>query len=257
MYRFIRNSLVLFVIILFFSLTNLTVWLFVRDAVRQRRVAQRTTRFWIRVTLKMLHISFTVVNPENLNADRNYFIIANHISYIDVLILYALRASTFVTTVEVKGGGIDGFLSKVGGALFIERRSVRHLRGELAKVTAVLRDGFDVTIFPEGTTTDGRSPLKPFKTAFFAAAAEAPVPILPLCIRYETINGRPAQESDLLESIAYYGDITFMAHARKFLTLKSITAVVTILPPVEAAATHRDELGVILRERIQSARKSI
>ncbi|HOW51140.1 MAG TPA: lysophospholipid acyltransferase family protein [bacterium] len=253
-YRILRNSLVLFVIILFFSLSNLALWAVTRDPVIQRRRIQRSTRFWIRVTLKMLSISFTVVNPENLRADRNYFIIANHISYVDVLILYALRPLTGITTVEVEGGGLDGFLAKMGGSLFIERRSVKHLRGELAKVTAILRAGFDVLIFPEGTTTDGRSALKPFKTAFFAAAAEAPVPLLPIAIRYETINGRPAREGTLLESVAYYGDITFMAHARKFLALKSITAAVTILPPVEATATHRDELGVMLRERIQAER---
>ncbi len=257
MYRVLRNSVVLFVIILFFSFCNLTLWAVMRDPVHQQRRIQRSTRFWIRVSLKMLNISFAVVNPENLRADRNYFIIANHTSYADVLILYALRPLTGITTVEVEGGGLDGFLAKMGGSLFIERRSVKHLRGELAKVTAILRAGFDVLIFPEGTTTDGRGPLKPFKTAFFAAAAEAPVPILPIAIRYETVNGHPAQEGALLDSIAYYGDISFMAHARKFLALKGITATVTMLPPVDATVTHRDELGATLRERILAARESI
>ena len=80
------------------------------------------------------------------------------------------------------------------------------------------------------------------------------MPILPIAIRYETVNGRPTQEGTLLESVAYFGDISFMAHARKFLALKGITATVTILPPVEATAHHRDELGIILRERIQGER---
>ena len=225
-------------IILFFSLCNLALWAVTRDPVRQRRRIQRSTRFWIRTTLKALGISYTLAGAEHLRADRNYFIIANHVSYADVLILYALRPLTGITTVEVEGGGLDGFLATVGGALFIERRSIKHLRGELAKVTAILRAGFDVLIFPEGTTTDGKSPLKPFKTAFFAAAAEAPVPLLPIAIRYETVNGRPAQEGTLLESVAYFGDITFMAHAKKFLALTGITAAVTVLPPVEATAHH-------------------
>ncbi len=254
MLRILRNSIILFFIILFFSLCNLALWAVTRDPVRQRRAVQRSTRFWIRATLRGLNISFSVSGAEHLRGDRNYFLIANHISYADVLILYALRPLTGITTVEVEGGGLDGFLAKMGGSLFIERRSVKHLRGELAKVTAILRAGFDVLIFPEGTTTDGRSPMKPFKTAFFAAAAEAPAPLLPIAIRYETVNGRPAREGDLLESVAYYGDISFMAHAKKFLALKSITAAVTILPPVEATAHHRDELGATLRERIQAER---
>ena len=254
MYRILRNGFALLAIILFFSLSNLTLWAVTRDPVRQRRRIQRSTQFWIRTTLKALNISFSVSGADNLRTDRNYFIIANHISYADVLILYALRPLTGITTVEVEGGGLDGFLAKMGGSFFIERRSVKHLRGELTKVTDILRAGFDVLIFPEGTTTDGRSALKPFKTAFFAAAAEAPVPILPIAIRYETVNGRPAQEGTLLESVAYFGDITFMAHAKKFLALTGITAAVTILPPVEATAHHRDELGVLLRERIQAAR---
>lgn len=254
MLRLLRNSIILFFIILFFSLSNLALWAVTRDPVRQRRAIQRSTRFWIRATLKMLNISFSVSGAKHLRGDRNYLLIANHISYADVLILYALRPLTGMTSVEVEGGGIDGFLAKVGGSLFIERRSVKHLRRELAKVTAILRAGFDVLIFPEGTTGDGRGPLKPFKTAFFAAAAEAPAPLLPIAIRYETINGRPAQEGDLLDSVAYYGDIAFLPHIRKFLALNGITAAVTILPPVEATATHRDELGVLLRERIQGER---
>lgn len=252
--RIVRNSFLLFFIILSFSLCDLALWAVTRDPIRRRRRIQRSTRFWIRVTLRALRISCTVSGAENLRADRNYFIIANHISYVDVLLLYALRPLTGITSVEVEGGGIDGFLAKMGGALFIERRSVKHLRGELAKVTAILRAGFDVLIFPEGTTTDGRGAMKPFKTAFFAAAADAGVPILPTAIRYETVNGRPTREDDLLDSVAYYGNISFMAHARKFLALKSIHAVVMILPPVDATVTHRDELGTILRERIRIER---
>ena len=254
MFRVVRNSLSLFFIILLFSLCNLALWAVTRDPFIQRRRIQRSTRFWIRTTLKALNLSFSVRGAEHLRGDRNYLLIANHISYADVLLLYALRPLTGVTTVEVEGGGLDGFLATVGGALFIERRSVKHLRGELVKVTDILRAGFDVLIFPEGTTTDGRGPLRPFKTAFFAAAAEAPAPLLPIVIRYETINDRPAREGDLLDSVAYYGDISFMAHAKKFLALKSLHATVTILPPVDATAAHRDELGTALRERIQRER---
>ncbi|HSA33456.1 MAG TPA: lysophospholipid acyltransferase family protein [bacterium] len=252
--RILRNGLALFIILLFFSLCNVTLWAVTRDPVLQRRRIQGSTRFWIRATLKALNISFSLSGAENPRSDRNYFIIANHISYVDVLLVYALRPLTGVASVEVKAGGLDGFIAKMGGSLFVERRSVRHLRGELAKVTALLRDRFNVLIFPEGTTTDGRSPLKPFKTAFFAAAADAGTPILPVAIRYETINGRPAREGDLLDAVAYYGDISFLAHAKKFLALKSITATVTVLPPVEAASAHRDQLGATLREQIQTAR---
>ncbi|HNT26760.1 MAG TPA: lysophospholipid acyltransferase family protein [bacterium] len=255
--RIARNGLALFIIIIFFSLCNVTLWAVTRDTVLQRRRIQRSTRFWIRTTLNALNISYTLKGAENLRNDRNHLIIANHISYVDVLLLYALRPLTGVASVEVEVGGLDGFLAKMGGSLFIERRSVRHLRGELAKVTALLRDRFDVLIFPEGTTTDGKSPLKPFRTAFFAAAADAGTPILPVAICYETIDGRPAREDDLLDAVAYYGDISFLSHAKKFLALKSITATITVLPPVEAASAHRDQLGVTLREQIQTARDAI
>ncbi len=253
MLRVIRNSLLLFLIILLFTLTNLTVWLFVREPRRQRRTIQYTTRFWIQSTLWLLDITIQAEHRERLATGSGRLIIANHISSLDILVLYALHPATFVTSVEVGSDGLAGFLSKVGGAMFIERRSIKYLRREIAVVADLLEEGFDVVIFPEGTTTDGRSPLLPFKTAFFAAAAQKNAAIVPTAIRYLIVDDEPAAGENL-EKIAYYGEMSFMTHLKHLLALKNLTIRVSVLEPVPAAVHSRDELGTTLREQIQAAR---
>lgn len=251
--RVLSRSFLLFAVIVLFALTNLIVWLFTRDPRRQRRRIQRTTRFWIRATLRLMGIRLQIHNGDRLRGPSGRLIIANHISTLDVLAIYAAHPATFVTSVEVGSDGLAGFLSKVGGAMFIERRSIKYLRREIATVADLLEEGFDVVIFPEGTTTDGSGPLLPFKTAFFAAAAQKNAMILPVAIRYLSVDGAPA-DAAAVERIAYYGDMTFLTHLRRILSLKSLEVRLTVLEPVNAAAYDRDTLGVMLRERIQAAR---
>jgi len=240
---------------IFVSLSNLAIWCFTRDPILQRRRIQHATSFWIRTGLRTLRFIVTVENAERLSASHSRLIIANHISTVDILALYAVNPATFVASVEVGNTAIAGFLSKIGGALFIERRSIKYLRREVATVADLLESGFDVVIFPEGTTTDGRGPLLPFKTAFFAAAAQKNVPILPIAIRYLSVDGEPANE-DHVERIAYYGDIPFMTHLKRTLSLRSLVVRLTVLEPVAATNYNRDELGNMLRERIEAARRA-
>ncbi len=251
--RILLRLSLLALIIFFFALANLIATLVTRDLNRQRRRVQRLTRFWIRVTLRLMGITISLHNGERIGEGGGRLIVANHISTLDVLALYAVHAATFVTSVEVGSDGLAGFLSKVGGAIFIERRSIKYLRREIATVADLLEEGFDVAIFPEGTTTNGSGPLLPFKTAFFAAAAQKNAPILPIAIRYLSVNGAPA-DAAAVERAAYYGDMTFTTHLRRLLSLKSIEVRLTVLEPVMAAEHHRDVLGALLRERIQAAR---
>ncbi len=253
MLRLSFRSFLLCGIVVLFALTNLIVWFCTRDPIRQRRHIQRTTRFWIRATLRLMGIALQIRNGERLQEASGRLIIANHISTLDVLAIYAAHPATFVTSVEVGGDGLAGFLSKVGGAMFIERRSIKYLRREIATVADLIEEGFDVVIFPEGTTTDGSGPLLPFKTAFFAAAAQKNALILPIAIRYLSVDGKQA-DTAAIERLAYYGDMTFMTHLHRILSLKSLEIRLTILEPVAASDYDRDTLGTMLRERVQTAR---
>ena len=101
-------------------------------------------------------------------------------------------------------------------------------------VTEALQNGDTVTLFPEGTSTEGRSIL-PFKTSFFQAAYEAGVPLLPVLCRYPNPDG-----SSPNPHAAYYGDISLWQSIRAIISQPQSTVELHFLEPVAATETRQE-----------------
>ncbi len=108
--------------------------------------------------------------------------------------------------------------------------------------------GLFVVFFPECSTSDG-SGVSPFKSSFLAAAEGREV--LPLCIKYKTVDGGPiTPETSPL--VYYYGDITFFEHFFRFLGLKSVAAELTALQPIETRGLSRKDISDIAYREIST-----
>lgn len=175
-------------------------------------------------------------------------IVSNHLSYVDVLVIAAAGPTVFVTSGDVRRTPVLGTLAALGGSVFVERRRVDGLKAEIRKIATLLRAGFTVCIFPEATSTDGTRVL-PFKTALFDAARRARVPIVPACIRYPEIDGRPFSAENR-DCVCYYGDMTFAGHFAGFVRAKEIRAEFIPLTALGPNDARRTRLGQISRERI-------
>ena len=125
------------------------------------------TRSFIKVLLRILNIEVTVSGCENI--PKNGLIVANHLSYLEVLALQIASPSIFVTSKEIERTPFLGSLCKRSGCLFVNRRSIWNLPSETTEIESALSRGFNVTLFPEGTTTDGFS-LLPFRSSLLQAA---------------------------------------------------------------------------------------
>lgn len=173
---------------------------------RLRALAQaHWMSLWSRIALRTLGVQCQVVGEPN-SFDGPRLIVANHVSYLDVLAISARFPTMFVTSIETRGEGLSGILSRCAGVLFVERRSRSGIPRELARLCATLREGCTLTLFPEATSTEGEAIL-PFKSTFFQAAVVTETPVLPLCIRYR--QGR--------EAASYYGSMTLVSHLWKLL----------------------------------------
>jgi 1-acyl-sn-glycerol-3-phosphate acyltransferase len=104
-------------------------------------------------------------------------------------------------------------------------------------------------VFPEATSTDGEH-VKPFKRPLFAAAAKAVVPVLPVVIQYEEIDGRPVTRANR-DYLCWYGDMGFGGHFIKLAMRKKIRIRIKVLPeiPVTPDST-RDILMEEAHQRI-------
>lgn len=162
--------------------------------------------------------------------------VANHASYIDIIVLGGVIEASFVAKSEVAGWPGFGFLSRVARTVFVDRRRGGTGR-ERDLLRARLEAGESLILFPEGTSNDGNRVL-PFKSSLFAAAetpvAGEPVRVQPVSVAYTRLDGIPMGRA-LRPFYAWYGDMTLAGHLLRFLGLGRATVEVVFHRPVTLA----------------------
>ena len=205
------------------------------------------------VMLQLLGVRVHVKHRDRLRAGSGgRLIVSNHVSYIDVLVIASLTPAVFITSVELGGTLFLGVLARLGGSLFVERRKASGLKGEIAAISRVLREGFCVTLFPEGTTSNGDR-VQPFKNSLFDSAVITRADIFPVCLRYTRVNG---ERLTILsrDNVFYYGGVAFLKHFLKLLTLKSVDVEVVPLKSISAQAHHsRKDLAAETHKAMSAA----
>src|SRR5512143_3694282 len=221
----------------------------------RRALLLKNTAFFAGLLLGLLGIRINVRHGERLRRTKeNALIVANHVSYIDVLVIASVIPAVFITSVELGGTFFLGMLARLGGSLFVERRKVTGLKKEIAEIARVLREGHPVVLFPEGTTSNGER-VHPFRGALFDAAIAADADILPLCLRYTRLNGE-ALTPKTRDWIYYYGGATFSRHFLRFLSIASVEAEVLPLPIIKVRKRDsRKELAALAHDAVSSAYK--
>jgi len=111
-------------------------------------------------------------------------VVANHASYVDGLLLFALLPSRFVFAAK-EGFGRNPFTRiafRKAGAVFVERFEAGRSVEDSRMLAGLAKAGAALAIFPEGTFS--RTPgLRPFRMGAFVVAAEAGVPVVPVAFR--------------------------------------------------------------------------
>lgn len=236
----LKAAALFYLIAMYLVHSFITQFLFV-DKKSRRGFFLRNVQRYVRAVLAILNIETILDHPEKFRADQNYLIVANHLSYLDALILGAMRPVCFITSQEMRKAPGLGQILQMAGCVFVERRNKQNIKGEIGEIVEALQDGFNVVVFAEATSTNGAQVL-PFKRSLLAAAVESKKPILPLCIQYEEIDGKKvnSQNRDLL---CWYGTMDFAPHFYALAGLNKIKIRVKILDeiPVDEQST-RDTL---------------
>jgi 1-acyl-sn-glycerol-3-phosphate acyltransferase len=154
----------------------------------RRRAGRRVVRRTARATLAVLGVRF---DPSVPLPRARALVVANHISWLDIVALLACDASTrvrLVAKVEVGTWPVIGRLARLAGAIFIDRGRPRTLPDTLTEVRDALAAGDVVAVFAEGTTCCGTHRAA-YRPAMFQAALDAGARIVPLSIGYTTGDG--------------------------------------------------------------------
>ncbi|UVO54765.1 1-acyl-sn-glycerol-3-phosphate acyltransferase [Sphingomonas sp. SUN039] len=116
---------------------------------------------------------------------RNVVFISNHVSWIDILVIAGASGSAFVAKAEIRNAPVVGWLSTLNRTVFVTREDRTGVGDQIERLREALADTWSVTIFPEGTTDDGRS-LLPFKSSLLKILEPPPpgVVVQPLMLDY-------------------------------------------------------------------------
>jgi 1-acyl-sn-glycerol-3-phosphate acyltransferase len=169
-------------------------------------------RRWSRKLLAILGITLRADCPR---IAPGTLLVANHVSWLDVIALNARCPATFVAKSEVSGWPLIGWLLARNDTVFLKRRISRDLLRVNAEIGARLAKGEVVAFFPEGTTSDGAGVL-PFRAALFEPAVRGSHPVQPLLLSYSRADGRRCVEAAFLNQQSLWESILAIASVPAF-----------------------------------------
>lgn len=165
------------------------------------------------------------------------FIVSNHVSWIDIVVLSAVAPVSFVAKREVAGWPLFGTLARLQRTVFVDRERRQTTGREKDAISGRLKDGGIIVLFPEGTSHSGREVL-PFRSSYFAAVDDPAIPVIPVTLAYTRRWGLPLILREW-PRYAWYGDMELAPHLWNALAEGPLTVEVIFHPP-ETLAHAKD-----------------
>ena len=191
-------------------------------------------------------ISGAKVEVVGTHLKRDVFYIANHVSWLDILSLAGASGTAFVAKAELAKAPLVGWLASLNRTVFVKREHRMGVAQQINALKEALADAWSVTVFPEGTTTDGQS-LLPFKTSMLSVLEPPPPGVLvqPVLLDYGSVA----------EWIGWIGEEGGLNNAKRVLARKGTFPLrVNFLEPFSPEDFRgRKAIGQESRRRIEEA----
>ncbi|HZF20599.1 MAG TPA: lysophospholipid acyltransferase family protein [Burkholderiales bacterium] len=192
-------------------------------------------RRWSKKLLVILSVSVRERNaPESL--PERCVLVLNHISWLDIFVINARSPATFIAKSEIRDWPFVGWLCTLVGTLYIERDRPSAARKASRAIISELQHGVLIAVFPEGTTTFGRS-VEPFHSALFQPALDAEATLQPIALRYLDAAGTPT------DAAGYVGETSFFESVWSIVCARRIVAELNLLVPISVRGETRRSLA--------------
>jgi 1-acyl-sn-glycerol-3-phosphate acyltransferase len=198
---YLRATLIVLTLLLFLSLAPLQ-WL----ALRQRW----QLRLWLPVALgrtlaALLHLDVVANHATPPQGPR--LIVANHVSWLDIVVLCSVEPVCFLAKREVEAWPVVSTFARLQETVFFDRQRRRTIPAANAAMAQRMLAGRPMLLFPEGTTGDG-SALRKFHSSHFAAARD----LLATASGVESVCVQPVAIRYSSPAAAWVGDATLLPH---------------------------------------------
>lgn len=239
--------------VLFYFLSTLLLWPLLKMRPYQTKIyLNRICSFYSKILLRALNVR---VNLPNRSVPSSSLIVANHLGYLDVLILSSKFRCSFITSEDIRRTPFLGQICSLAGCLFVNRKNRKNISAEVGDIVRGLDSGMSIGLFPEATSTNGDNVLK-FKRSMFQAAVLSESPIAPLTLNYRTVNGEPTHK-DNRDYVCWYGEMSFFAHLWALCKVKEVTCDITTHPVIIPKGLEAGELRDLSFELIASGFRSL
>jgi len=163
--------------------------------------------------LRIFNYSATISGP----IPQRGLLVSNHLSYLDILVIATITPAVFVSKAEVRQWPLFGWLAALAGTVFVNRERRTQVGKTNFEIEQALAENTLVTLFPEGTSSNGKQ-LLPFKTSLLEPVAQNTHNIALCSLHYEVPDG------DASNDVCYWGDHTFFPHLVHLIGKRSIHA---------------------------------
>jgi 1-acyl-sn-glycerol-3-phosphate acyltransferase len=173
-------------------------------------------------------------------------VVANHVSWTDIIALASLYPFVFLAKKEVETWPLLGLLARVQGTIFVERETRRDIARASGALARTLNSRRDVVVFPEGTSTDGGDIL-PFRPGPFEALQKTaePAVVAPVALRYTDVDGCPVD-------LGWYGEMSLIDHIRRLLRHNGAICHVRFGEPISAVGSDRKMTAMLAEKQVRA-----
>lgn len=208
----------------------------------RRRILQR----WSAGLLEILNVTLKIPAEDSLSTLPPGLIVANHISWLDVMVLNSVIPMRFVAKSEVRNWPAIGWLSARVQTIFIERGKARDAARINLQLADLLQGGECLAIFPEGTSTDGAQVAR-FHASLLQSAIDSRTEVHPVAIRYQDPLGAHSTAA------SYIDEMSFADSLWNVLCTHNLHVCLIATPSLNAAGTDRRTLADAAHVQISMA----
>ncbi|MCG6939386.1 MAG: 1-acyl-sn-glycerol-3-phosphate acyltransferase [Gammaproteobacteria bacterium] len=221
--------------------------IFLRNGSHPSDFASKIVSKWLGLVARTLGVRIKAYG--NILPEKTLFV-ANHISWLDILILGNLVPVHFLSKHEVKSMPLIGWLATRAGTLYIKRGCNVSATDASSEITDALNQQHNTIVFAEGKTTNGN--VRKFHSRMMQSAIDAHAMVQPVAIYYPLTNPE-TKEIEINPAALFFGGITTGRSFDMITRAPKIDVEVHFLKPIESSGKKRDEIAQHAYEEVVAA----
>jgi 1-acyl-sn-glycerol-3-phosphate acyltransferase len=209
-----------------------------------RKLKTQIIKSWCLYLLRIIEVKIKI-SGENLSLLKNKFFVANHISWLDIIVINSIMPVVFVAKSSVKSWPVFGLMARFTNTIFLDRSSKKSMLMAYQHIKSSLSHS-SIFIFPEGTSTVGKY-VEPFHSNFFQIPVDLSKLTYPVSIEY-------LKDNQFTNIPAYVGDDTLVKSILRIVKNPGFEASVTYFKGIDGKNKNRKEIAInankIINEQI-------